>query len=119
MAPDARVTIGGLADRLGLSKASVSYALNGQPGVSAETRQRVLALAEELGWHPSSSARALSRARSDAIGIVLRRDPGLLGAEPYYMSLLAGVEKPARVRAMVTQMLDEELAGLGAPQLAM
>ena len=87
-----RVTIGGLADRLGLSKASVSYALNGQPGVSAETRKRVLALAKELGWHPSSSARALSRARSDAIGIVLRRDPELLGAEPYYMSLLAGVE---------------------------
>lgn len=87
-----RVTIGGLADRLGLSKASVSYALNGQPGVSDSTRQRVLALAEELGWHPSSSARALSRARSDTIGIVLRRDPGLLGTEPYYMSLLAGVE---------------------------
>jgi len=60
--------------------------------VSDETRERVLALAEELGWHPSSSARALSRARSDTIGIVLRRDPGLLGAEPYYMSLLAGVE---------------------------
>lgn len=87
-----RVTIGGLADRLGLSKASVSYALNGQPGVSDDTRRRVLDLAEELGWHPSSSARALSRARSDAIGIVLRRDPGLLGTEPYYMSLLAGVE---------------------------
>ncbi|MFE4470758.1 LacI family DNA-binding transcriptional regulator [Leifsonia sp. NPDC056824] len=87
-----RVTIGGLADRLGLSKASVSYALNGQPGVSDETRRRVLELADELGWHPSSSARALSRARSDAIGIVLRRDPGLLGTEPYYMSLLAGVE---------------------------
>jgi DNA-binding LacI/PurR family transcriptional regulator len=86
------VTIAGLADRLGLSKASVSYALNGLPGVSDETRERVLALAEQLGWHPSSSARALSRARSDTIGIVLRRDPGLLGAEPYYMSLLAGVE---------------------------
>lgn len=87
-----RVTIAGLADRLGLSKASVSYALNGLPGVSDETRERVLALAEQLGWHPSSSARALSRARSDTIGIVLRRDPSLLGAEPYYMSLLAGVE---------------------------
>ncbi|WP_285116170.1 LacI family DNA-binding transcriptional regulator [Leifsonia sp. fls2-241-R2A-40a] len=87
-----RVTIAGLADQLGLSKASVSYALNGLPGVSEETRERVLALAEQLGWHPSSSARALSRARSDTIGIVLRRDPGLLGAEPYYMSLLAGVE---------------------------
>lgn len=87
-----RVTIGGLAERLGLSKASVSYALNGQPGVSESTRERVVALAEELGWRPSSSARALSRARSDAIGIVLRRHPDLLGTEPYYMSLLAGVE---------------------------
>lgn len=92
MVSGTRVTIGGLADRLGLSKASVSYALNGQPGVSDDTRRRVLDLAEELGWHPSSSARALSRARADAIGIVLRRDPGLLGTEPYYMSLLAGVE---------------------------
>ncbi len=87
-----RVTIGGLAEQLGLSKASVSYALNGQPGVSDETRRRVLDLATSLGWHPSSSARALSRARTDAIGIVLRRDPELLGSEPYYMSLLAGVE---------------------------
>lgn len=87
-----RVTIGGLAEQLGLSKASVSYALNGQPGVSDETRRRVLELATSLGWHPSSSARALSRSRTDAIGIVLRRDPELLGSEPYYMSLLAGVE---------------------------
>jgi DNA-binding LacI/PurR family transcriptional regulator len=87
-----RVTISGLADQLGLSKASVSYALNGQPGVSDETRIRVLELARSLGWHPSSSARALSRSRSDAIGIVLRRDPSLLGTEPFYMSLLAGVE---------------------------
>ena len=87
-----RVTISGLAAQLGLSKASVSYALNGQPGVSEATRERVLALAAELDWHPSSSARALSRSRADAIGIVLKRDPELLGSEPYYMSLIAGVE---------------------------
>jgi DNA-binding LacI/PurR family transcriptional regulator len=88
----ARVTIAHLAERLGVSKASVSYALNGRPGVSDETRARVLALAEELGWHPSSIARALSRSRTDAIGMVLRRDPTLLGTEPYYMRLLEGVE---------------------------
>ena len=87
-----RVTISGLAAQLGLSKASVSCALNGRPGVSEATRARVLALAAELNWHPSSSARALSRSRADAIGIVLKRDPELLGSEPYYMSLLAGVE---------------------------
>ncbi|HEY0247551.1 MAG TPA: LacI family DNA-binding transcriptional regulator [Gryllotalpicola sp.] len=87
-----RVTIAHLAEKLGVSKASVSYALNGQPGVSEHTRERVLALAAELGWHPSSSARALSRSRADAIGMVLRRDPTLLGTEPYYMRLLEGVE---------------------------
>ncbi|WP_223690739.1 LacI family DNA-binding transcriptional regulator [Leifsonia poae] len=87
-----RVTIQVLAQTLGISKASVSYALNGQPGVSEATRQRVLLLATELGWHPSSSARALSLSRADAIGIVLKRDPELLGAEPYYMSLLGGIE---------------------------
>lgn len=87
-----RVTIAHLAEQLGMSKASVSYALNGQPGVSDHTRERVLALAKELGWHPSFSARALSRSRTDAIGMVLRRDPSLLGTEPYYMRLLEGVE---------------------------
>ncbi|MDT0158177.1 LacI family DNA-binding transcriptional regulator [Microbacterium sp. ARD32] len=87
-----RVTIREMADRLGVSVASVSYALNGRPGVGDATRERVLALAEELGWHPSSSARALSRSRTDTIGMVLRRDPELLGQEPYYMSLLSGVE---------------------------
>jgi len=88
-----RVTIAVLADRLGISKASVSYALNNQPGVSEATRQRVLNLAEDLGWYPSFSARALSRNRSGVVGIVLSRDPETIGAEPYYMRLLAGIEK--------------------------
>lgn len=87
-----RVTIHEMARRLGISVASVSYALNGRPGVGEATRERVLALARELDWHPSSSARALSRSRTDTIGMVLRRDPELLGQEPYYMSLLSGVE---------------------------
>jgi DNA-binding LacI/PurR family transcriptional regulator len=86
------VTIAHIAERLGVSKASVSYALNGQPGVSEETRERVVAMAAELGWHPSFSARALSRSRAEAIGMVLRRDPTLLGTEPFYMRLLEGVE---------------------------
>lgn len=87
-----RVTIHEMARRLDLSVASVSYALNGRPGVGEATRERVLALARELDWHPSSSARALSRSRTDTIGMVLRRDPELLGQEPYYMGLLSGVE---------------------------
>jgi DNA-binding LacI/PurR family transcriptional regulator len=88
----ARVTIDDLAARLGISRASVSYALNGRPGVGEETRSRVLALAMELGWQPSVSARSLSRSRADALGIVLSRRPEDLGSEPYYMALLSGIE---------------------------
>jgi DNA-binding LacI/PurR family transcriptional regulator len=87
-----RVTIADVAGRLGISKASVSYALNDQPGVSPETRRRVREAARELGWYPSSSARALSRARTGAIGIVLSRDPDTIGTEPYYMRVMSGIE---------------------------
>ncbi|MCQ9162792.1 LacI family DNA-binding transcriptional regulator [Arthrobacter sp. STN4] len=90
--PAGKVTIAGLAQRLGMSKASISYALNGQPGVSEPTRARVLALAAELGWYPSSSARALSQSRSEAVGIVLARTPEEVGSESFYMNVLAGIE---------------------------
>lgn len=87
-----RVTIADVAERLGLSKASVSYALNDQPGVSPETRRQVREMAAQLGWYPSSSARALSRAKTGAIGLVLSRDPDVIGTEPYYMRAMAGIE---------------------------
>ena len=41
-----RPTIADVARRAGVSKGAVSYALNGQPGVSEATRQRILAIAD-------------------------------------------------------------------------
>ena len=54
-----RPTIDDVAARAGVSSAAVSFAVNGRPGVGEETRKRILAAAEELGWRPSASARAL------------------------------------------------------------
>ncbi|MER7248161.1 LacI family DNA-binding transcriptional regulator [Kribbella sp. NPDC000426] len=88
-----RVTISDLARRLHISKASVSYALNGRAGVSEETRQRVLDLAEELGFHPNSAAVALSASRTRTIGIVVARDPALISTEAFYMRTLVGIEQ--------------------------
>jgi len=87
------LTIIDLARRLDLSPAAVSYALNNRPGVSQQTRDRVQALARELGWYPSASAQALSRARTGSIGVVLSRTPELIGTEPYYMQIIAGIER--------------------------
>ncbi len=88
-----RVTISDIARRLEISKASVSYALNGRPGVSSQTRRRVLDLAEELGFQASSAAVALSASRSGTIGLVIARDPTVITAEGYYMRTLFGVEQ--------------------------
>ncbi|HEY5247406.1 MAG TPA: LacI family DNA-binding transcriptional regulator, partial [Dermatophilaceae bacterium] len=91
--PCPRATIGDIARRLDISKAAVSYALNGQPGVSSVTRQRVLDLAKDLGWYASSSARALSGAETGVIGLVLSRPPDLLTIETFFIRFLSGLEQ--------------------------
>jgi DNA-binding LacI/PurR family transcriptional regulator len=88
-----RVTISDIAHRLAISKASVSYALNGRPGVSSETRRKVLELADELGVQASSPAVGLSASRSGTIGLVISRDPSVMTSEGYYMRTLIGIEQ--------------------------
>ena len=55
-----RTTIADVARAAGVSKGAVSFALNDRPGVARSTRDRILAVADELGWTPSHRARALS-----------------------------------------------------------
>jgi DNA-binding LacI/PurR family transcriptional regulator len=87
-----RPTIADIARRAGVSKGAVSYALNDRPGVSPNTRQRILAIAEEIGWRPNSAARALSGAAANAIGLAIRRPARILGIEPFFMELVSGME---------------------------
>ena len=83
-----RPTIADIASRAGVTKAAVSFALNGQPGVSAATRERILAIANEIGFQPSSAARALSDGRAGAFGLVFDRPARMLGIESYFMQLI-------------------------------
>ncbi|MDT0344031.1 LacI family DNA-binding transcriptional regulator [Streptomyces litchfieldiae] len=81
-----------IARRAGVTKAAVSFALNGRPGVSEPTRRRILAIADELGWQPSSAARALSDGRAGSFGLVVHRPVPTLGLEPFFMQLLSGIQ---------------------------
>src|SRR5260370_36378977 len=81
-----RTTINDIAKRVGLSKASVSRALNGKQDVDPETRKRVLTLAADMGYVASASARALSNGRSNSLGLLV---PTLTW--PWILEVLRGV----------------------------
>jgi DNA-binding LacI/PurR family transcriptional regulator len=110
-----RTTIKDIAERAGVSKGAVSYALNGRPGVSDETRIRILAIADELGWYPNRAARALSASRADACGLVLARPAATIALEPFFMEFIAGVEGTLSPRAIgltlqLVRSIEEEIA---------
>ena len=65
-----RATIRDVAQRAGVSLATVSRALNGSPLVNEETKQRIVEAAGELDFAPSLSARRLSLGKTQTITVV-------------------------------------------------
>jgi len=88
-----RVTIADIARRAGVTSAAVSLAVNGRPGVSDATRERIIDIARELQWEPSPAARALAGAPVLTIGMVLARPAEILGAEAFFGAFVAGLQE--------------------------
>lgn len=66
------VTIKDVAELAGVSKATVSYVLNGDTShVSVETAERVFAAMRRLNYRPNAVARSLVRRRTQVIGVVV------------------------------------------------
>ncbi|MEO9153513.1 MAG: LacI family DNA-binding transcriptional regulator [Lapillicoccus sp.] len=107
-----RPTIADIAQRAGVSTGAVSYALNGRAGVSPQTRDRILHIADEIGWRPSIAARSLSGSRSHAVGLVIARTARTLGVEPFFMQFIAGVESvlSAQQTALLLQVVPDHAA---------
>ncbi|HEV8692256.1 MAG TPA: LacI family DNA-binding transcriptional regulator [Ideonella sp.] len=93
-----------MARAAGVSEMAASSALNGgrrgSARVSAETRERVLAVAQRLGYRPNATARALANRRTNAIGLVTN----FLGDEPnlYFLEVLSGVIQGATAAGQTT-----------------
>jgi DNA-binding LacI/PurR family transcriptional regulator len=103
-----RPTITDIAQRAGVTKAAVSFALNGQPGVSAATRERIMAIAEEIGFQPSSAARALTAGKSGVFGLVVDRPARTLGIEPFFMQLVSGIQADLAAHQVLLQFTMTE-----------
>ncbi|WP_395310868.1 LacI family DNA-binding transcriptional regulator [Mycobacterium sp. AMU20-3851] len=64
-----RPTLADVAARAGVSRALVSIVMRGAPGASAQTRDRVHQVADELGYRPDPRARRLRQHRTRLIGV--------------------------------------------------
>ncbi|MDG2522111.1 LacI family DNA-binding transcriptional regulator [Caulobacter segnis] len=80
------VTITDVADRSGVSLRTVSRVINGSSKVNPETRRRVEAVIESLGFRPSARARALATGRSFLIGLI-HDDPNAQVLDPVQRGL--------------------------------
>jgi LacI family transcriptional regulator len=79
-----------LAHQLGISKTTVSRALNGYPEVNVRTRDRVLKAAKEAGYQANPMARSLALGRTNVFGIIYPLLPADLG-DPMFLDVVAGM----------------------------
>lgn len=92
-------TLRDLSRHLGLSVTQVSRALNGHSDVGQETRQRVMAAAQELNYQPNLSARKLVSGRSGIVGLVL---PGVPARQydSLFVQIVGGLSRHFSARNM-------------------
>jgi LacI family transcriptional regulator len=84
-------TLADIARELGVSKMTVSRAINNHPEISPETRARILETAQRMNYRPNQHARALTTNRSYLFGIVV---PDLMHS--YFAEICRGVESVGR-----------------------
>jgi len=97
-------TLHHVAERAGVSIATVSRVARGIGDIAPGTRERVLATIAEMGYRPNHLGRALVQRRHETLGIVF---PGLRG--PYYSEVIHGFEVEAAGTANSVLILGTEL----------
>ena len=100
-------TLADIARALGVSKMTVSRAINNHPEISPETRVRILETAQRMNYRPNQHARALTTNRSYLFGIVV---PDLMHS--YFAEICRGVEavgRPAGYQNLICST-DEDAA---------
>nr|WSY49453.1 LacI family DNA-binding transcriptional regulator [Streptomyces sp. NBC_00886] len=99
-----RIGIKDVAAAAGVSTATVSHILNGVEGkrASAETRRRVLQVAEELGYAPNGLARGLRLKRSQTIGFVSDE----IATTPHAGRMILGAQEAAAAEGLVLLLVN-------------
>ena len=92
-----------VAQLAGVSEATVSLALSGSPRISSATRDRVVALADQLGYRPHAAGRALRTDSTKALGLVVSDV-----ANPFFADLAGQIERFAAAEGYSTMLCNSD-----------
>lgn len=91
-------TLAEVAEKAGVSIATVSKVLSNTPYFTEETRRKVMSAVEELGYLPNLAARALSSGKTHLIGVVFPYVYEGIFTDPLVQYILEGVEEECNER---------------------
>jgi len=90
-----------IAEKVNVSQATVSRALNNDPKISKSTRQRIRKVADKLGYRYSYAARSLKLGKTNTIGIIV---PDF--ANPFYIEFIRAIETNCHNRKHHTMIVE-------------
>ena len=119
-----KVSIKEIATKSGVSPATVSLALNGSDLVKTETRDRIVKLAKEMGYHPNPYARKLVLQKSGMLGLIVPTIRNVFYADlvefinararalGYGLIIAASDNSPDMERKIIDEMQDNRVEGI-------
>lgn len=122
-----KVSLQDIANRLNVSKALVSFVLNGQGderGINKETQDRVLSLVRELNYKPNYYARGLRLGKSNTIGLVVadisnnfyskiaKRIEEVAAGNGYNLIFCSSDENPEKEIALIEMLRERQVDGV-------
>jgi DNA-binding LacI/PurR family transcriptional regulator len=104
------VTLDAVARLAGVSRATVSRVVNGNPKVGDDVRRDVERAIAKLGYVPNPAARSLVTRRSQSVGLVIAEPPGRLFEDPFFPRLLRGISAALSARELQLVLLMPQSA---------
>jgi len=88
-----RITSQDVADLAGVSRTTVSFVLNNDQrfSISSATAEKVRSAAQQLGYYPNASARALASNQTKTIGLIISRSPQYVASDTFLPQIISGL----------------------------
>lgn len=112
------VSMKDIARRCGVSVATVSKALNGQPDIGEETRKRISEVAKEMGYMTNAAARALKTNRTYNLGVLLVDEWRSGLSHEYFASMLESFKNEAEKRGYDLTFINKNTGGKATTYLS-